>query len=144
VTIVGGKLTTYRQMAQDAIDAVVQTTDLAPVGPCRTRALPLVGAAPRDALAAVAAPRRLVERHGTQAPAVLALADGDPDLLAPVAPGSDVLGVEVLHAAAAEGALDAGDVLDRRTRIGLVAADRERARPAVQMLLERGRQASAA
>src|SRR4051794_16762280 len=144
VTIIGGKLTTYRQMAQDAIDAAVQTADLAPVGPCRTRALPLVGAAPRDALAAVAAPRRLVDRHGTQAPAILALGEGDPVLLAPVAPGSDVLGVEVLHAAAAEGALDADDVLDRRTRIGLVAADRERARPAVQMLLERGRQASAA
>jgi glycerol-3-phosphate dehydrogenase len=61
-----------------------------------------------------------------------------------VAPGLDVLGVEVLHALRAEGALDADDILDRRTRIGLVAADRERARPAVQALLAEGRQASAA
>jgi glycerol-3-phosphate dehydrogenase len=145
VSIVGGKLTTYRQMAQDAVDAAVLAGGLAAqAGPCRTRDVPLVGAAGRAALAAVPAPRRLVDRHGTEAPAVVALAGGDPELLAPVAPGLDVLGVEVLHAAAAEGALDADDVLDRRTRIGLVAADRERARPAVQALIERRWQASAA
>jgi glycerol-3-phosphate dehydrogenase len=145
VSIVGGKLTTYRKMAQDAVDAAVAAGGLAATaGPCRTRDLPLVGAASRDALAAIPAPARLVDRHGTEAPAVLALAEGDPALLAPVAPGLDVLGVEVLHAARAEGALDADDVLDRRTRIGLVPADRQRARPAVQALLEEGRQASAA
>jgi glycerol-3-phosphate dehydrogenase len=143
VSVVGGKLTTYRRMAQDAVDAAVAAAGL-PAAPCRTRDLPLVGAAPRDALAAVPAPRRLVERHGTEAPAVLARAGGDPELLAPVVPGVDVLAVEVLHAAAVEGALDAGDVLDRRTRIGLVAADRERALPVVQALLDEGRQASAA
>jgi glycerol-3-phosphate dehydrogenase len=145
VSVVGGKLTTYRRMAQDAVDAAVAAAGLADrAGACRTRDLPLVGAAPRDALAAVPAPRRLVERHGTEAPAVLARAGGDPELLAPVVPGVDVLAVEVLHAAAAEGALDAGDVLDRRTRIGLVAADRERALPVVQALLDEGRQATAA
>jgi glycerol-3-phosphate dehydrogenase len=137
VSVVGGKLTTYRQMAQDAVDRVTDR-------PCRTADLPLIGAAPRDALAAVAAPARLVDRHGTEAPAVLALADGDPALLEPVLPGSDVLKVEVLHAARAEGALDADDVLDRRTRIGLVAADRRRARPGVQALLTEGRQSFAA
>src|SRR3954451_22076184 len=104
VSIVGGKLTTYRRMAQDAVDAAVRAGGLAGrAGPCRTRALPLLGAAGRDALAAVPAPRRLVDRHGTEAPAVVALAGGDPDLLAPVAPGLDVLGVAGLHAAAAEG-----------------------------------------
>jgi glycerol-3-phosphate dehydrogenase len=145
VSVVGGKLTTYRRMAQDAVDAAVAAGGLTGrAGPCRTRDLPLVGAAGRDALAAVPAPARLVDRHGTEAPAIVALAAGDPDLLAPVAPGLDVLGVEVLHAAAAEGALDADDVLDRRTRIGLVTADRERARPAVAALLAQGRQASAA
>jgi glycerol-3-phosphate dehydrogenase len=137
ISVVGGKLTTYRKMAQDAVDRVTDR-------PCRTRDLPLIGAAARDALAAVAAPSRLVDRHGTEAPSVLALAGGDPALLEPVVPGGDVLKVEVLHAARAEGALDADDVLDRRTRIGLVAADRQRARPGVQALLDEGRQASAA
>jgi glycerol-3-phosphate dehydrogenase len=142
VSVVGGKLTTYRRMAQDAVDAAIDAGKLtARAGPCRTRDLPLVGAASRQALAAIPAPRRLVERHGTEAPAVVALAAGDPELLAPVVPGLDVLGVEVLHAVRAEGALDADDVLDRRTRIGLVAADRERARPVVQALIATGRQA---
>jgi len=145
VSIVGGKLTTYRRMAQDAVDAAIDAGGLAgAAGPCRTRDLPLVGAASRSALAAVLAPRRLVDRHGTEAPAVVALAGGDPELLAPVAPGLDVLGVEVLHAARAEGALDADDILDRRTRIGLVSGDRARARPVVQALMAEGRQASVA
>lgn len=133
VTVVGGKLTTYRRMAEDAVDAAVGAGALA-AGPSRTAELPLVGAASRAALAAVPAPGRLVDRHGTEAPAVLALARGDRDLLAPVAPGLDVLRVEVLHAMRAEGALDADDVLDRRTRIGLVASDRVRARTAVEQL----------
>jgi glycerol-3-phosphate dehydrogenase len=144
VSIVGGKLTTYRRMAEDAVDAAIVAGGLQDAAPCRTRDLPLLGAASRDALAAVPAPSRLVDRHGTEAPAVLALAGGDPALLAPVLPGLDVLGVEVLHAARAEGALDADDVLDRRTRIGLVPANRQRARPVVQALLDEGRQASAA
>jgi glycerol-3-phosphate dehydrogenase len=141
VTVVGGKLTTYRRMAEDAVDAAVAAGGLA-AAPSRTADLPLVGAAPRAALAAVPAPGRLVDRHGTEAPAVLALARGDRDLLTPVAPGLDVLRVEVLHALRAEGALDADDVLDRRTRIGLVPADRLRARPIVEHLV--GEQSRAA
>jgi glycerol-3-phosphate dehydrogenase len=142
VSVVGGKLTTYRRMAQDAVDAAIDAAGLDAAGPCRTRAVPLIGAAPRQALAAVPAPARLVDRHGTEAPAVLARAGGDPELLAPVAPGLDVLGVEVLHALAAEGAMDAADVLDRRTRIGLVTRDRARATAAVEALVSAGRQAS--
>jgi glycerol-3-phosphate dehydrogenase len=137
ISVVGGKLTTYRKVAQDAVDRVTDR-------PCRTRDLPLIGAAARDALAAVPAPQRLVDRHGTEAPSVLALADGDPALLEPVLPGGDVLKVEVLHAVRAEGALDADDVLDRRTRIGLIEANRQRARPGVQALLAEGRQSFAA
>lgn len=133
VSVVGGKLTTYRRMAEDAVDAAVEAGGLR-AGPCRTADLPLVGAAPRPALAAVPAPARLVDRHGTEAPDVLALAAGDPELLAPIAPGLDVLRVEVLHAMRAEGALDADDVLDRRTRIGLVPATRAQVRPLVERL----------
>src|SRR4051794_950722 len=52
VSVVGGKLTTYRRMAEDAVDAAVQAGGLgAKAGPCRTRDVPLVGAAGRDALA---------------------------------------------------------------------------------------------
>lgn len=143
VSVVGGKLTTYRRVAEDAIDAAIHAARL-PAQPCRTRGVALVGAAPRRALAAIPAPRRLVDRHGTEAPAVLALAGGDPELLAPIAPGLDVLRVEVLHAMRTEGALDADDVLDRRTRIGLVPRDRERAAAVVEALVGERPQVAAA
>lgn len=138
VTVVGGKLTTYRRMAEDAVDAAVRVGGLS-AGPCRTRALPLVGAAPRERLAALidrGVPRRLVRRYGAEAPAVARLADDRPELLEPVAPGSPVLGVELAWAVRHEGALDAEDLLDRRTRIGLVPEDRAAALALAERLVE--------
>ncbi|WP_232303903.1 glycerol-3-phosphate dehydrogenase/oxidase [Pseudofrankia sp. DC12] len=136
ITIVGGKLTTYRRMARDAVDAAVTQGGLT-AGRCRTARLPLVGAAPRAQLATVPAPRRLVERYGTEAPAVLAGAGEDPGLLTPIAAGTSVTGAELLFALRHEGALDVEDLLDRRTRIGLVAADRAAALPRAAELTER-------
>ncbi|MET8893793.1 glycerol-3-phosphate dehydrogenase/oxidase [Streptomyces albogriseolus] len=135
VTVVGGKLTTYRRMAEDAVDAAVRVRGLA-AGPSRTASLPLVGAAAPHVLAGLPAPRRLVRRHGTEAPAVLALAGRDPRLAEPVLPGYPVVAAEVLWAVRHEGALDEEDVLDRRTRIGLVPADRTAALDAVRALLD--------
>ncbi|MCW2640841.1 MAG: glpD [Dactylosporangium sp.] len=133
VTVVGGKLTTYRRMARDAVDAAVAVGRL-PAGPCRTARLPLVGAArqgtPPDGL-----PARFVSRYGAEAAAVAAVAKGDPALLRPIADGIPVTGAEVLWAVRHEGALDEDDVLDRRTRIGLVPADRERALAGVRAIL---------
>ncbi|WP_239307909.1 glycerol-3-phosphate dehydrogenase/oxidase [Frankia sp. Cj3] len=134
VTIVGGKLTTYRRMAADTVDELARARGLRP-GPCRTQHLPLVGAAGWSTLAEVAAPRRLVARYGTEAPTVVAQARGDPRLLAPLCGRVDTTGAEILFALRHEGALDAGDLLDRRTRIGLVPADRAAALPHVQALL---------
>ena len=134
VTIVGGKLTTYRSMAEDAVDAVVRARGLA-AGPSRTARLPLVGAAPRARLDALDAPTRLVQRYGTEAPLLAALGRQDASLLEPVVPGLPVTGAELAWGVLHEGALDAGDLLDRRTRIGLVAADREAALPAAEALL---------
>ncbi|WP_119731139.1 glycerol-3-phosphate dehydrogenase/oxidase [Thermomonospora amylolytica] len=138
VTVVGGKLTTYRKMAEDAVDAAVAARGLS-AGPCRTRRLPLVGAAPRERLAALAGqgvPRRLVRRYGAEAAAVARLAADRPELLEPVVPGLPVLGVELAWAVRHEGALDAADLLDRRTRIGLVAADRAAALALAERLAE--------
>jgi glycerol-3-phosphate dehydrogenase len=134
VTVVGGKLTTYRRMARDAVDAALAGRP-GPARPCLTRHLPLVGAAPPWALARVRAPARLVARYGTEAPAVLALARRDPRLAEPVAEGVPVTGAELAFAVRHEAALDAGDLLDRRTRIGLVPADRGRALPAATRAL---------
>lgn len=136
ITVVGGKLTTYRRMAQDAVDTAVRVHGLA-AGRSPTAALPLVGAAGPAALASVRAPRRLVRRHGTEAPAVQALADADPRLAERVLPGYPVTAAELLWAVRHEGALDADDLLDRRTRLGLVPADRAAALDGVRELLDR-------
>lgn len=77
----------------------------------------------------------LIERYGSEASTVLAAARRDPALAEPVAPGIDVLAAEFAFAVAHEGALDAGDLLDRRTRIGLVAEDRASAAPAAEVAL---------
>ncbi|MPZ64854.1 MAG: FAD-dependent oxidoreductase [Pseudonocardiaceae bacterium] len=133
VTVTGGKLTTYRKMACDAVDEAARRADLR-TGPCRTARLPLVGAGSRAELAAQPVPRRLVERYGTEAPAVLEQAD--PALAEPLAHGVATTGAELLWALRHEGALDEDDLLDRRTRIGLVPDDRQRALPAAREILE--------
>jgi glycerol-3-phosphate dehydrogenase len=115
LAIVGGKLTTYRRMAQDVVDRLTGR-------PCRTHRLPLVGAAPPAALRSVTAPERLVRRYGTEAPAVAAVADGRPELLEPVAAGVPVCAAELLWATHHELALTTDDLVDRRTRAGLVPA----------------------
>ncbi len=128
LTIVGGKLTTYRQMAQDVVDRISRVR-------CATRTLPLVGAATPAALRALDAPARLIRRYGSEAPAVAAMAGGDPSLLERIDPAVPVLPVELLFGLAHEGALTADDLLDRRTRLGLVPADRARLAPAAERLV---------
>ncbi len=127
VTVVGGKLTTYRRMAEDAVDVAVRQRHLT-AGRSVTARLPLVGAASRDVLARVEAPQRLVRRYGTEAPTMLAPASaavGDP--MTPIAEGVPFTSAELLWGVSHEGALDVDDLLDRRTRIGLVPSDRARA-----------------
>jgi glycerol-3-phosphate dehydrogenase len=139
VTIVGGKLTTYRRMAQDAVDAALAGSGL-DAGPCRTQALPLLGAAPRDVLAGLEQPERLVRRFGTDAELVLSSAVAvtglsEDELLAPVAPAVPVTLAELVFGVTHEGAHDVADLLDRRTRVGLVPADRALAVPAAERAL---------
>lgn len=135
-TVVGGKLTTYRRMAQDAVDAAAEARGLR-AGPSPTAALPLVGAAAPARLRTLPAPRRLVRRYGTEAVAVHALTTRDPALAAPVLPGHPVTRAELLWAVRHEGALDESDLLDRRTRIGVIPDDRTQALPAARDILDR-------
>ncbi len=109
LVLVGGKLTTYRQMAQDAVDRITDR-------PCRTARLALVGApgAPGGC------PPRLARRYGAEAPAVAALAATEP-----VAPGVPVSEAELRWAVEHELALSPDDLADRRTRAGLVPEWRE-------------------
>ncbi|HVX42586.1 MAG TPA: glycerol-3-phosphate dehydrogenase/oxidase [Mycobacteriales bacterium] len=132
VTVVGGKLTTYRRMAADAVDAAVHAARL-PAPRSRTRRLPLIGAAPARVLDRLPATRGLIERYGTEATRVQEAAA---DLHRPLVPGLPLTGAEVLFAVECEGALGAADVLDRRTRIGLVESERAALEPAVTALIE--------
>jgi glycerol-3-phosphate dehydrogenase len=134
VVVTGGKLTTYRRMAQDAVDAL----DL-PDRACRTQALPLIGAQPHRAPAPTGVPGRLVERFGSEASRVAAYAEEDPSWRGPVAPDVPVLGVEIVHAVRAEGALDLGDVIERRTRLSSVPERADRARDRVAEIVEAAR-----
>lgn len=120
LSVVGGKLTTYRRMAQDGVDEAVRLrlggTDA--VAASVTRSLPLVGAWPRARLDEIAAPARLVRRYGAEAPFLARLPEGSDA-------ARGVTGRELAWGVRVEGALTVDDLLDRRTRLGLVAADRD-------------------
>lgn len=138
ITIVGGKLTTYRRMAEDAVDAAVART-ARDAGPCRTRDLPLLGAGGVSTAPGVET-SRLVRRYGSEAGDVVANAIAvtglpEAEVLAPISDTVPVTLAELVWGATHEGAVTLEDLLDRRTRIGLVAEDRVAAEPAAQRAL---------
>jgi glycerol-3-phosphate dehydrogenase len=136
ISIIGGKLTEYRYMAEDVLDRAVELRGLT-AGECRTRNLPLVGAPanPVSTLRArVELPGSLVARYGAEAHNVVATATCDRPV-DPVVDGIDVTRAEFEYAVTHEGALTVDDILDRRTRIGLVAEDRQRAAAAAAEIL---------
>jgi glycerol-3-phosphate dehydrogenase len=119
VTVTGGKLTTYRKMAQDTVDVVVGQLGENPKSrPCVTKNLRLIGAtaATKDPVAMAHPRAHLVSRYGTESAAVVALAEGRPELLEPAIAGLPYLGAELVYAAREEMAQTLDDVLSRRTR----------------------------
>ncbi|MBO6938123.1 MAG: glycerol-3-phosphate dehydrogenase/oxidase [Deltaproteobacteria bacterium] len=126
LSLVGGKLTTYRRMAEDAVDALVSRPGLS-AGPCRTRTLPLVGATEPSS-------EWLGARYGSEAPRLRERMASEPALAERVVPGLPYTRAELVWAVEHEGALTAADLLDRRTRIGFVPSDREAARPIAEQL----------
>jgi glycerol-3-phosphate dehydrogenase len=125
ITITGGKLTTWRRMAKLAVDRLVERE--ARAAPCRTHEIPL-----GQAIAAEELPRvegvpeesypALAARYGHAAKEALALAAERGELAQPIVPGLPDLLAEVALAARREQARSIGDVLLRRTRLGLLAA----------------------
>jgi glycerol-3-phosphate dehydrogenase len=115
-TITGGKLTTYREMAEDTVDAVAAR--LGRTAKCQTRRLRLVGAGRRQHPDGSPA-AHLYGRYGTLASEVEALVATDSTLGEPLVPGQPHLRAEVVYAARDEMALTVDDVLTRRTRIRL-------------------------
>ncbi len=125
LTITGGKLTTWRRMAKLTVDRLVERDSRD--APCRTHEiqlgqaiaaeeLPLVEGVPEESYQALAG------RYGYAAHEVLALAAERGELAQPIVPGLPDLLAEVALAARREQARSIGDVLLRRTRLGLLAA----------------------
>lgn len=135
VTIAGGKFTTYRVMARDAVDAAALELGV-PVDPSSTEYVPLHGAVglstarsravnhPGSAMMTPRTLNRLVAGYGAAVTEVLDLIESAPELAGPLPGGGPHLAAEVVHATRFEGALHVDDVLTRRTRLSITAADR--------------------
>ena len=135
VIVAGGKLTTYRVMGRDAVDAAAHSLG-GTVPASITERVPLAGAAgfepranQRDALAESSGLHRarvdhLLGRYGGLVDEVLALVAQRPELAGPLPGAEDYLRAEVVHAVTHEGARHLDDVLTRRTRISIETFDR--------------------
>jgi glycerol-3-phosphate dehydrogenase len=135
VLIAGGKYTTYRVMARDAVDAVAHGLD-GKVAPSCTDSVPLAGADgfialwnSRHALARssglhVARIEHLLHRFGSLISEVLDLIAADPSLGKPLTGADDYLRAEIVYAASHEGARHLDDALARRTHVSIETWDR--------------------
>jgi glycerol-3-phosphate dehydrogenase len=117
VAVTGGKLTTYREMAQDTVDVVMERLDRR--GRSRTKRLRLLGGAGFKAPDEDAAEAHLAGRYGTLAGEVQGLIDADAPLGEPLVAGLPYLRAEAVYAARHEMATTLEDVLARRTRAHL-------------------------
>lgn len=139
ITIAGGKYTTYRNMAKDAVSAVCRT--LGKGSPCGTDKKPLPGgisggyAAYLDETVPLlsslyrteeATVRHLIGIYGTRAERVLELCREDPELALPVSPESRDLYAQVAYSAAEEGVRTLSDIVLRRMHLGITATRGER------------------
>ncbi|WP_405742804.1 glycerol-3-phosphate dehydrogenase/oxidase [Streptomyces sp. NBC_01525] len=135
VVVAGGKYTTYRVMAKDAVDEAVHGLDRR-VAECVTEDVPLLGAEgyramwnARARIAAraglhVARVEHLLNRYGSLTEELLELVVADPSLGEPLTGAEDYLRAEVVYACTHEGARHLDDVLTRRTRISIETFDR--------------------
>ena len=139
LTITGGKLTTWRRMAKQTVDRLVEREGRE--ASCHTAEIPLGMEARAEDLEApegvgAESVSQLAFRYGHAARAVLDLAWKDPKLARPIVPGRPDLLAEVAIAARREQARCVADVLMRRTRLGLLAAPQLRDAAAVRPVAE--------
>lgn len=118
ITVTGGKLTTYREMSEDTIDAVISQLHLSPKKyRCQTKSLSLHGARGyKESKSRTAQQLHLAQRFGTYAADIDALIAAQPDLAQPLIDGLPYLRAEAMYAVTHEMAFTLDDVLSRRTR----------------------------
>jgi glycerol-3-phosphate dehydrogenase len=133
LTITGGKLTTYRRMAKDVVDRIVDRDGRK--ARCRTDEISLTGTRSyaellEETTSAAAAlgldaevATTLVRQSGEAASDVLSLVAADPSLGRPLSPAAPHIVAEVVQAARSEGAVTLDDVFSRRFRLSLRAKD---------------------
>jgi glycerol-3-phosphate dehydrogenase len=117
ITITGGKLTTYREMAEDTVDAAAEHIGIKTR--CRTRRLSLLGAQGYVEQAAGTPAAHLADRYGGLAATLHSMIADDPSLGEVLVPGLPYLKAEAVYAVRHEMALSLDDVLTRRTRARL-------------------------
>ena len=134
VSIAGGKYTTYRVMATDAVDAAVKDLE-GPVSKSSTKSIPLIGAVGyRNLVKQIAAlaqsysvstlcVERMLNRYGSLISDIFQLISKDPSLAVEVLPGAGYIKAEVLYAATHEGARTLEDILARRLRLAMESSD---------------------
>jgi glycerol-3-phosphate dehydrogenase len=133
LTITGGKLTTYRRMAKDVVDRIIDRDGSK--ARCRTDEITISGTRPMGELLAEMrglarglglseeVAESLVRQCGETASHVLSLVQADRSLGAPLSPHAPHIAAEVVHAARSEGASSVDDVFSRRMRLSLRAKD---------------------
>ena len=147
VVVAGGKYTTYRVMAKDAIDEAARGIG-GDVPESTTEDIPMVGAVGYQAMwnrrAALAREsglhveriEKMLMRHGVLITEILAMVAQDASLGEPLPGGEDYLKAEIVYAASHEGALHVDDILARRTRLSIESFDRAitASRPAAELV----------
>ena len=118
ITVTGGKLTTYRKIAEDAVDQALLSLDKK--ARCKTKGLPLIGASSKNVKNSDARDQHLFSRFGSESQIIRDLIKQDESLKEQLIPGLPYLRAEAVFAVTHEMAITLDDILSRRTRSSII------------------------
>ena len=118
ITIAGGKLTTYRKMAQDTVDQVAKALNVSKT--CQTKNLKLIGSTSSISMSHDKVANHLLSRFGSEASLIGEMIANDPSLGKQLVDGLPYVRAEAIFAVTHEMARTLDDVLSRRTRARII------------------------